>query len=197
MLFNSVFTILWDFNIQCRVCYTACSVNRRETVSLFKFPIKSLMIPFELNWPVSLITIYIYYMLSLHIGGGCGQINLNYEHKPSYLIFYILTDEIWDQTGVCVRLCEWRQQRAPPWMNEHREGCNSSQPLPFCLTAVRELKVNIWDRRMRLEMSVFLSSCNALFYSWINFLRVPGHLIAITYSIISVTVSRTKLNCSN
>ncbi len=70
-------------------------------------------------------------MLSLHIGGGCGQINLNYEHKPSYLIFYILTDEIWDQTGVCVRLCEWRQQRAPPWMNEHREGCNSSQPLPF------------------------------------------------------------------
>ncbi len=25
----------WDFNIQCRVCYTACSVNRRETVSLF------------------------------------------------------------------------------------------------------------------------------------------------------------------
>ncbi len=71
-------------------------------------------------------------MLSLHIGGGkSGQINLNYEHKPSYLIFYILTDEIWDQTGVCVRLCEWRQQRAPPWMNEHREGCNSSQPLLF------------------------------------------------------------------
>ncbi len=137
----------------------------------------------------------IYYMLSLHIGGGCGQINLNYEHKPSYLIFYILTDEI--ETGVCVRLCEWRQQRAPPWMNEHREGCNSSQPLRFCSTAVRELKVNIWDRRMRLEMSVFLSSCNALFYSWINFLRVPGHLIAITYSIISVTVSRTKLYCSN
>ncbi len=67
MLFNSVFTIFWDFNIQCRVCYTACSVNRRETVSLFKFPIKSLMIPFELNWPVSLITIYIYYMLSLHL----------------------------------------------------------------------------------------------------------------------------------
>ncbi len=197
MLFNSVCTIFWDFNIQCRVCYTACSVNRRETVSLFKFPIKSLMIPFELNWPVSLITIYIYYMLSLHIGGGkSGQINLNYEHKPSYLIFYILTDEIWDQTGVCVRMCEWRQQRAPPWMNEHREGFNSSQPL-LCLTAVRELKVNIWDRRMRLEMSVFLSSCNALFYSWINVLRVPGHLIAITYSIISVTVSRTKLNCSN
>ncbi len=78
-------------------------------------------------------------MLSLHIGGECRQINLNYEHKPSYLIFYILTDEI--ETGVCVRLCEWRQQRAPPWMNEHREGCNSSQPL-FCLTAVRELKVN-------------------------------------------------------
>ncbi len=78
-------------------------------------------------------------MLSLHIGGGCGQINLNYEHKPSYLIFYILTDEI--ETGVCVRLCEWRQQRAPPWMNEHREGCNSSQPLLY-LTAVRELKVN-------------------------------------------------------
>ncbi len=44
-------------------------------------------------------------MLSLHIGGGkSGQINLNYEHKPSYLIFYILTDEI--ETGVCVRLCE-------------------------------------------------------------------------------------------
>ncbi len=63
MLFNSVFTILWDFNIQCRVCYTACSVNRRETVSLFKFPIKSLMIPFELNWPVSLITIYILYVI--------------------------------------------------------------------------------------------------------------------------------------
>ncbi len=60
MLFNSVFTIFWDFNIQCRVCYTACSVNRRETVSLFKFPIKSLMIPFELNWPVSPIYIYIY-----------------------------------------------------------------------------------------------------------------------------------------
>ncbi len=60
MLFNSVFTIFRDFNIQCRVCYTACSVNRRETVSLFKFPIKSLMIPFELNWPVSLITIYTY-----------------------------------------------------------------------------------------------------------------------------------------
>ncbi len=59
MLFNSVFTIFLDFNIQCRICYTACSVNRRETVSLFKFPIKSLMIPFELNWPVSLITIYI------------------------------------------------------------------------------------------------------------------------------------------
>ncbi len=70
-------------------------------------------------------------MLSLHIGGECRQINLNYEHKPSYLIFYILTDEIWDQTGVCVRLCEWRQQRAPPWMNEHREGCNSSQHLFF------------------------------------------------------------------
>ncbi len=49
VLFNSVFTIFWDFNIQCRVCYTACSVNRRETASLFKFPIKSLMIPFELN----------------------------------------------------------------------------------------------------------------------------------------------------
>ncbi len=49
MLFNSVFTIFRDFNIQCRVCYTACSVNRCETVSLFKFPIKSLMIPFELN----------------------------------------------------------------------------------------------------------------------------------------------------
>ncbi len=63
MLFNSVFTIFWDFNIQCRVCYTACSVNRRETVSLFKFPIKSLMIPFELNWPVSLITIYILYVI--------------------------------------------------------------------------------------------------------------------------------------
>ncbi len=41
----------------------ACSVNRRETVSLFKFPIKSLMIPFELNWPVSLITIYILYVI--------------------------------------------------------------------------------------------------------------------------------------
>ncbi len=39
VLFNSVFTIFWDFNIQCRVCYTACSVNRRGTVSLFKFPI--------------------------------------------------------------------------------------------------------------------------------------------------------------
>ncbi len=63
MLFNSVFTIFLDFNIQCRVCYTACSVNRRETVSLFKFPIKSLMIPFELNWPVSLITIYILYVI--------------------------------------------------------------------------------------------------------------------------------------
>ncbi len=63
MLFNSVYTIFWDFNIQCRVCYTACSVNRRETVSLFKFPIKSLMIPFELNWPVSLITIYILYVI--------------------------------------------------------------------------------------------------------------------------------------
>ncbi len=37
-------------------------MNRRETVSLFKFPIKSLMIPFELNWPVSLITIYILYV---------------------------------------------------------------------------------------------------------------------------------------
>ncbi len=60
MLFNSVFTIFWDFNIQCRVCYTACSVNRHETVSLFKFPIKSLMIPFELNWPVSLIYIKYY-----------------------------------------------------------------------------------------------------------------------------------------
>ncbi len=67
MLFNSVFTIFWDFNIQCRVCYTACSVNRRETVSLFKFPIKSLMIPFELNWPVSLITIYILYVIITHI----------------------------------------------------------------------------------------------------------------------------------
>ncbi len=67
MLLNSVFTIFWDFNIQCRVCYTACSVNRRETVSLFKFPIKSLMIPFELNWPVSLITIYILYVIiTLH-----------------------------------------------------------------------------------------------------------------------------------
>ncbi len=43
-------------------------------------------------------------MLSLHIGGGkSGQINLNYEHKPSYLIFYILTDEI--ETGVCVCVC--------------------------------------------------------------------------------------------
>ncbi len=63
MLFNSIFTIFWDFNIQCRVCYTACSVNRRETVSqwtVFKFPIKSIMIPLELNWPVSFITIYIY-----------------------------------------------------------------------------------------------------------------------------------------
>ncbi len=68
MLFNSVFTIFWDFNIQCRVCYTAYSVNRPEIVSLFKFPIKSLMIPFELNLPVSLKTIY--YMLSLHIGGA-------------------------------------------------------------------------------------------------------------------------------
>ncbi len=58
-------------------------------------------------------------MLSLHIGGGCGQINLNYEHKPSYLIFYILTDEI--ETGVCAfvwvtsaaraSLNEWAQRR--------------------------------------------------------------------------------------
>ncbi len=57
---NSVFTIFCDFNIQCRFCYTACSVSRCETVSLIKFPIKSLMIPFELNLPVSLIYIYIY-----------------------------------------------------------------------------------------------------------------------------------------
>ncbi len=67
MLFNSVFTIFWDFNIQCRVCYTACSVNRRETVSRFKFPIISLMIPFELNWPVSLIIIYILYVIITHL----------------------------------------------------------------------------------------------------------------------------------
>ncbi len=95
MLFNSVslyFGILIssaEFVIQ--TLYGG-SVNRRETVSLFKFPIQSLMIPFELNGPVSLIKIYIYYMLSLHIGGECGQINLNYEHKPSYLIFSM--DEI-------------------------------------------------------------------------------------------------------
>ncbi len=72
MLFNSVFTIFWDFNIQCRVCYTACSVNRRETVSLFKFPIKSLMIPFELNWPVSLITIYILYVIITQVCARAG-----------------------------------------------------------------------------------------------------------------------------
>ncbi len=36
----------------------ACSVNHRETVSLFKFPIKSLMIIFELNLPVSHIYIW-------------------------------------------------------------------------------------------------------------------------------------------
>ncbi len=75
----------------------ACSVNHRETVSLFKFPIKSLMIIFELNLPVSHIYIYIYiyiygkqvnilYILPLNIGGECGQINLNCEHKPSYLM---------------------------------------------------------------------------------------------------------------
>ncbi len=77
MLFNSVFTIFWDFNIQCRVCYTACSVNRRETVSLFKFPIKSLMIPFELNWPVSLITIYIYII--------CYHCTNNYSLQPRHV----------------------------------------------------------------------------------------------------------------
>ncbi len=82
------------------------------------------------------------------------------------------------ETCICVRMCEWRHQRVPPWMNERREGCNSSPPL-LCSTAVRELKVNIWDRTIRSDVSVFLSSCNALFYSWINVLRVPGHLIAI------------------
>ncbi len=45
----------------------ACSVNRRETVSLFKFPIKSLMIPFELNVPVSLVCIYIYIYIYIYI----------------------------------------------------------------------------------------------------------------------------------
>ncbi len=77
MLFNSVFTIFRDFNIQCRVCYTACSVNRRETVSLFKFPIKSLMIPFELNWPVSLITIYILYVI---ITQAISWIHIHLDH---------------------------------------------------------------------------------------------------------------------
>ncbi len=67
----------------------ACSVNHRETVSLFKFPIKSLMIIFELNLPVSHIygkQVNILYILPLNIGGECGQINLNCEHKPSYLM---------------------------------------------------------------------------------------------------------------
>ncbi len=197
MLFNSVFTIFWDFNIQCRVCYTACSVNRRETVSLFKFPIKSLMIPFELNWPVSLITIYILYVIITYWWRKSGQINLNYEHKPSYLIFYILTDEIWDRNWcVCVCVSDVSSARLLEWMSTEKAVTRVSLSF-FGLTAVRELKVNIWDRRTRSDLSVFLSSCNALFYSWINFLRVPGHLIAITYSIISVTVSRTKLNCSN
>ncbi len=50
-------------------------------------------------------------MLSLHIGGECGQINLNYEHKPSYSFLRMRSEIV---TGVCVRMCELRQQRAPP-----------------------------------------------------------------------------------
>ncbi len=55
------------------------SVNRRETVSLFKFPIKSLMIPFELNWPVSLLKIY----------SICYPYNDNIDIYTSSVLFYI------------------------------------------------------------------------------------------------------------
>ncbi len=57
-------------------------------------------------------------MLSLQIGGGkSGQINLNYEHKPSYLIFYILTDEIWDRDW-CVCAFVWVTSAARASLNE-------------------------------------------------------------------------------
>ncbi len=60
-------------------------------------------------------------MLSLHIGGGCGQINLNYEHKPSYLIFYILTDEIWDRDWcVCVCVSDVSSARLREWMSTEK-----------------------------------------------------------------------------
>ncbi len=95
MLFNSVFTIFWDFNIQCRICYTACSVNRRETVSLFKFPIKSLMIPFELNWPVSLITIYILYVIITLTYRLQTEELLTWEpRKLNVSVFYLIIFEI-------------------------------------------------------------------------------------------------------
>ncbi len=55
-------------------------------------------------------------MLSLHIGGEwCGQINLNYEHKPSYLIFF--TDEIWDRDW-CVCAYVWVTSAARASLNE-------------------------------------------------------------------------------
>ncbi len=63
-------------------------------------------------------------MLSLHIGGGkSGQINLNYEHKPSYLIFYILTDEIWDRDWcvcVCVCVSDVSSARLREWMSTEK-----------------------------------------------------------------------------
>ncbi len=124
MLFNSVFTIFWDFNIQCRVCYTACSVNRRETVSLFKFPIKSLMIPFELNWPVSLITIYILYVIITQQRNKTPQINLlailnlvvhngsvqNIHRKDCWTLFnrYNLTSSVKLYLAQLVRGDSWR-----------------------------------------------------------------------------------------
>ncbi len=56
-------------------------------------------------------------MLSLHIGGECGQINLNYEHKPSYLIFS--TDEIWDWC-VCVCVSDVSSARLLEWMSAEK-----------------------------------------------------------------------------
>ncbi len=136
MLFNSVFTIFWDFNIQCRVCYTACSVNRRETVSLFKFPIKSLMIPFELNWPVSLITIYILYVI---VTSGAGPRAMGTERGRwsglqawSSLVFQCRHSSFYSfrSSSVGLETGEWRRCRSLSFTPPASLRSHGSRPRP-------------------------------------------------------------------
>ncbi len=129
------FTIFWDFNIQCRVCYTACSVNRRETVSLFKFPIKSLMIPFELNWPVSLITIYILYVIITMLW-------------PQHTVMFMTTTKL-SWKNMSLPCCVLGRADNCPW-------CNSNSAVSLCFWPVSHLIFLILNRNVRAYQLVKL-----------------------------------------